>query len=406
MAITIITAPQTYTAAYNPIIVTASTTNGAQANFRYVVDIVMSYPSVVSKRLFFSRRPDGFLLFDAHRIIENYLSYNFGVGEATEALACANSYAIFDIQVGEEYGSTPAIYANLDNTGNIYAINAGVKHSAASFGAEPAFIDLDIDTDYQMNTGTLSTTRKFLTASPRNITICTDKNYYLYFTTASEPIKLMLKTYDSGGALLGTQIKTLAVISNSVIRVGVGTKNITAWNAAYLVGASSYTIQMMDNTPAALGELFTFTIDCECSKFTEHFRLHFLNPLGGFDAFSFNMRYDRDINIKKANYTKILGSMSGGGAYTYAESQAGKVTFDARATETIKINSGNITEEESEWLFHICKSTQVFWEIDSSTYAPVTIKDTQYQPKVYAAEKLFNLELTIEISNEILSQRQ
>ena len=404
---TIITSPadvSQWVAAHNPIIVTASSTNKAEANFRYVVDVFFSYPSVFTKRLKMSARPDGYLLFDAHRIVENYLSYDFGIGEATDALTCANSYVIFEVQVGVEYGTTPTVYSNLAYTGDLYAMPAALKHSVASYGSEPALIGLDWDT-YKITNAITGTTAKFLTSSPRTITICSDANYYLYTTFKNEPIKLILKVYDDTGSLLSTNIKTLTTGIDVFTRIGVGTKNINTWNAAYLVGASSYTMTLANNTPTALGETFTFNIDCECSKWNEHFRLHWLNPLGGFDAFSFNQRFDRNFQIKKANYTKILGSMSAG-AFSFTTAQAGKVNFDTRTTETIKINSDWITEEENEWLFTLAKSNQIFWEIDSSTYAPVTITDSSYSQKTYAGQKLFNAHFTIEISNEIPSQRQ
>ena len=404
---TIITSPtdvSQWVAAHNPIIVTASSTNTAEANFRYVVDVVFSYPSVFTKRLKMSARPDGYLLFDAHRIVENYLSYDFGIGEATDALACDNSYVIFEVQIGVEYGSTPTVYRNLAYTGDIYAMPAALKHSVASYGSEPALIGLDWD-NYLITNAITGTTAKFLTSSPRTITICSDANYYLYTTFKNEPIKLILRVYDDTGSLLSTNIKTFTTGIDIFTRIGVGTKNINTWNAAYLIGASSYTITLANNTPTALGETFTFNIDCECSKWSETFRFHWLNPLGGFDAFTFKQRFDRNFQIKKTNYTKILGSMSAG-AFSFTTAQAGKVNFDTRTTETIKINSDWITEEENEWLLTLAKSNQVFWEIDSSTYAPVTITDSSYSQKTYAGQKLFNAHFTIEISNEIPSQRQ
>ena len=409
MAITIITAPLTYVPAYNPIIVTASSTNTAQQNFRYIVQVIFSYPSVVTKTFKMSARPDGFLLFDAHRVVENYLSYDFSIGDDTDSITCPNSYASFIVDIGEEYGATPAEYLSLADTGNINAINAAVRHSVASFGGETDLINLNIPTQYQMLTGTLSTTRKFLTTAPRDgIKICDDANFYLHITTGAttEPIKLKLDVYDESGGLLGTEIKTLTVSTALVLRYGVGTKNINEWNAAYLVGASYYTITLCDNTPAALGETIRFNIDCGCSKYDESFRLHWLNPLGGFDAFTFNQKFDRSFNIKKANYTKILGTVNGSGAFSYVASQAGKVLFDSRATESIKINSDWVTETENDWLFTLAKSTQVFWEIDADTYAPVTLTNNSYKQQTYAGKKLFNAEFTIEISNEIVSQRQ
>jgi len=409
MAITIITQPNAITPAYNPIIITASSTNTAQANFRFVVDIVLTYPIAVTKRIKLSPRPDGFLLFDAHRIVENYLSYDFSVGDATDSIECLNSYVIYSIQLREEYGTPPAVSGVLANTGSITAINAAVRHSVASFGNETDLINLDISTQYQMLTGTLSTTRKFLTTAPRTgIKICDDSNFYLYITTgaATEPIKLMLKVYDDTGSLLSTNIKTLTTSTLLMLRYGVGTKNINDWNAAYLVGASYYTITLCNNTPAALGETIRFNIDCDCSKFNEHFRLHWLNPLGGFDAYSFNMKFDRTFNSAKSSYKKILGAVDAAGAFTFAPSQAGKTQFNTLTTEKIKIHSNWITEDESNWLFTLSKSTQVYWEIDADTYAPVIITNTAYSQKTYAGNNLFNNEFEIEIGNDIISQRQ
>jgi len=403
---TLITEPLQWIPAYNPIIITASSTNTAEDNFRYVVDVYISYPVVVTKRSKMSARPDGFLLFDAHRIVENYLSYDFSVGDATDALTCDNSYVIFEIKIGVEYGSTPTVYDNLASTGDLYAIPSAVKHSVASYGGEPDFINLDLVTDYSITNGVTGTTAKFLTTSPRTITICSDANYYLYTTFKNEPIKLILKVYDDTGSLLSTNIKTFTTGIDIFTRIGVGTKNINEWNAAYLVGASSYTITLANTTPTALGETFTFNIDCECSKWNESFRLHWLNPLGGFDAFTFKQKFDRNFQIKKSNYTKTLGAVDGAGAFTFTTSQAGEVNFDTRTTETIKINSDWITETENEWLLTLAKSSQVFWEIDSDTYAPVTITDSSYSQKTYAGQKLFNAHFTIKISNEIPTQRQ
>lgn len=408
MAITLITVPDDYGAAYNPIIITASSDNTAQPHFKFVIDIVISYPTgITTKRIKMSPRPDGFLLFDAHRIIENYLSFDFGIGEATDAIACPDSWVTFTLQIGEEYGTTPVVYPALADTGDLYYNNSALKHSVASFGGEPNRIDLDMNTDYVYNNGVTGTTKKFLTSSPRTVTLCTDKNYYLYFFIKTEPIKLQVKTYDSGGALLGTSNKTLTVDAvNIIFRIGVGTKNINEWNAAILIGAASYTVQLTNNAGTAVGEKFTFIIDCDCSKFNESFRLHWLNPLGGFDAYSFNMRFDRTFNSVKSSFKKILGAVDAAGAFTFAPSQAGKTQFNILTSEKIKVHSNWITEEESNWLFTLSKSTQVFWEIDSDTYAPVIVTNTAYSQKTYAGNNLFNIDFEIEISNDIISQRQ
>jgi len=296
------------------------------------------------------------------------------------------------------------VTANLAYTGDLYAMPAALKHSVASYGGEPALIGLDWD-NYLITNAVTGTTAKFLTSSPRTISICSDANYYLYTTYENEPIKLNLKVYIAGVPVINA-FKTLTTGIDVFTRIGVGTKNINEWNASYLVGADYYTVQLTNNAGTALGEIFTFTIDCECSKWNETFRLHWLNPLGGFDAFTFVKRFDRTLNLKRASFKKILGSVDVAGAFTFAPSQAGKVAFDIHSTEQIKINSDNITEEQCNWIFTLAKSSQVFWEIDADTYAPVMITDSQYQQKTYAGQKLFNAHFTIEIGNDIISQRQ
>lgn len=406
---TIITTPETVSAwvcAYNPIVFTVSSTNTAEANFRYVIDINIDYPITVSKRIKMSPRPDGFLLIDVHRIIENYLSFDFGIGEATDAMPCLNSHVDFVVSFGVEYGTTPVVYPNLDITSDMFAIPAALKHSVASFGSEPDFINVDIETNYRITNAITGTTAKFLTSSPRTITICNDKNYYLYITYQNEPIKLNLKLYNSAGTPIINTFKTLTTGIDVITRIGVGTKNINEWNATYLTSAAYYTVQLTNNAGTALGELFNFNIDCDCSKYNENFRLHWLNPLGGFDAYSFNMRFDRTMNLKKSSFKKILGAVDGSGNFSFSPSQAGKVQFDTLTTEKVKINSNWITETESEWLFTLAKSTQVFWEIDANTYAPVIITNTTYKQKTYAGDHLFNIDFEIEVGNDIISQRQ
>ena len=408
MAITLITTPLDIVPAYNPIIITAESDMLAEINFRYVIDVIITYPVNATKTVKMSPRPDGFLLFDAHRIIENYLSYDFNIGEETDSYSCPNSYVVYQLYIYEEYGDPIATYAGESVNG--YAINSAVKHSVASFGTEPALINLDLKGDYMMADNVFNADKPFLTSSPRTLKICSDENYYLYavLNLSNEPPDLMLSVYDEAGGLLGTEIKNLTG-TDIILRYGVGTKNINEWNPAYLVGASYYTVQLYGTylgTPTPISELFTFNIDCDCSKYNEKFRLHWLNPLGGFDAFTFNQRFDRTLNIKKSNYTKILGAVDSVGAFTFETSQAGKVNFNTISNELAKINSEWITEEECNWLFTAVKSSQVFWEINSTTYAPVVVINNTYQQKTYAGEKLFNLELTIEISNVIISQRQ
>lgn len=407
MAITLITVPLDIVSVYNPIIVTCSSDNTAQPNFKYIFQVFID--SVEKAKVKISPRPNGYGLFNAQRIAENYFANDFSLGDATNALFCTNQCKDVEIRVGEEYGDPPVEYLNLDSC-NATTITAAVKHSIASFGDETDYINLDLRTDMMMSELVTGGNKPFLTTSPREINLRIDDNYYLYalLNANNNPKKLRCLWYDEAGGLLGNNTKTLSLSADQgVARYGVGYKNIKAWNAANLIGASYYTVQLMNNSSVAISELFRFNITCSPSRFKEEFRLHWLNPYGGFDAFNFQKAYHRNFNIQRSNYQKMLGEMDDGtGEWSYTPQQSGKVNFVNVAQETIKINSNWITEEESKWLFTLLKSTQVFIELDSTTYAPVIIREQNYDVKTYASDnKLFNLELTIEIGNDINSQR-
>jgi hypothetical protein len=260
-----------------------------------------------------------------------------------------------------------------------------------------------------MSNAVTGTSRPFLTSSPRTLKICANKNYYLYalINIGNEPVRLRVAVYDSSGTQITAASKSLTTTSDYIVRYAVGPENIELWSAGLLNGASYYTVQLQNGASAGISEIFTFQVDCECSKYTENFRLHFLNHLGGFDAKSFNFKFERKFKLNKSFYTKILGSQDDStGVFTYAVSDAGEVNFDTITTETITINTNNITEEESKWLLTLLKSTQVYWEIDVDVYAPVVVTDVSYEQQLYASKKLFNVSVTIRISNEIISQRQ
>ncbi|MEI7668919.1 MAG: hypothetical protein WCJ33_02420 [Pseudomonadota bacterium] len=408
MAITVITQPQLIAPIYNPLIVTCSSTHVAQPNFKYVFDVYVDYPTGVSyKRFKLSARPDGYGMIDVHRVLESYLSYDFSIAGQSVILN-DNSYVNYRVRIGEEYGTTPAVTPNLATITKI-AFNGALKTSIGSGGVDVNFIDFDF-TEYSAASGTLG---KFLTSSPRTIYIDDNQSYALHFMNDANFIstdRVVFKYYEDGFGLISTRNVPL-IAGSKFARVLCGTRNIRITNPSDLTNCVLYTVQIQQVTGATRSELFVFEIKEQCSKAKEHFRLHWLNELGGFDSFNFNYTFKRKFNIQKQSFEQMLGRMSSG-AFTYSPTQKGKSQFNTVATEKIEITSDWITEEESKWLSSLVASPQIFWEIeqplaDTPTYIPVLITNGSYQQKTYAVDnKLFELQLEMEIGNDINKQRQ
>lgn len=399
MAIAILQQPTQFAPAYNPMIVTFGTTNLSLPNFRYIVQIIIGSQT---KKIKLSPRPDGVGVIDIHRIIENYLTYDFAINGAQAAIQNTASAISYTVRIGEEYGANPVEYLNLANFTQV-AINAALRHSVGSGGGAPDFITYDY-TEYNIVT---AATKKFLTASPRIIDIGLTQNYYLHYATTSTfstSYKAQFKYYDLAGSLLGT--RNIDLNANKYNRIGCGTQNILNTNPSDLTGCKYYTVQLIDNSSNPMSELFRFNIEPQCSKTNEKFRLQWLNPLGGFDAYNFNYTFKRSFDIEKKKFNKQLGVMDTG-IYIYTPQQQGNVQFNTVANETIYISSGWVTEEESEWLSQLFMSPQIFWEKTPAIAIPVTLTDAKYQQRTYAVDnKLFIVEATMEIANEIMRQRQ
>lgn len=74
MAIIIKVQPQEITPVFNPIITVLDSTNKTQEQHRYVVDFIVNGTAVHTEE--YESNPQGYVVFDSHRILENYVSTN------------------------------------------------------------------------------------------------------------------------------------------------------------------------------------------------------------------------------------------------------------------------------------------------------------------------------------------
>jgi hypothetical protein len=154
---------------------------------------------------------------------------------------------------------------------------------------------------------------------------------------------------------------------------------------------------LQDSSNARITESYVVTIKEECTRHDIYY-LHFLNVLGGYDTFSFTGAPSQNIVSDKSFYTKRLGEWSGT-TFGFSVEQRGTTQYATTSKKTIKLVSDWITEEQSEWLQEMVSSPDAYIvNSTSDALIPINIIDTNYQIKTIARDRLFNLELTIELS--------
>lgn len=191
-----------------------------------------------------------------------------------------------------------------------------------------------------------------------------------------------LEYYDATNTLLGTD-ETFTAGTNDILRwtVPTGTKNIVEIGnngASYLSAGTldHYKVFMSlgNGTPVVqISDKFNYQIIPDCRPY-DVIRLAFLNKLGGFDYWNFNLvsKYNSNIDrtqINRAflkNNSKVL--------------DRGRDVIYSKAVENWTINTDFLTDEQALFIRELVESPDVY-QITDILALPVVITDNNWQFK-------------------------
>lgn len=419
--------PDAYGLAYNDNAYVIKTTNPTPTvRFRVAV-LPINYPTdptIGQVRVYPTRAESGSVVytdrafFDPSRFLQSFLEGQVEIPAASHSgfFNANNIHKEYYLVIQEEDKDAQGVYQGG------HTIITKVKSVWNGVRDNIDWLDFDY-TDYIVN-NSASTTKKFLTDSPRTIRIDSSQTYNLYFIANQRfgAYQYNLKAYsgvDGSGSLLAD-----AVISNSIttadswdkiyFRIPVGTRDISRvdpslWTdsllgstpSTALNGASSYTIHLENNTNAQTSEKFTFNVDQTCSKYNK-VRVHWLNRLGGYDAFNFYLKSIHTTDIKKEKYDQQHHDWTGW-EYTYTKKSRGTTDYNVDLLKRVKVNTDYLTESESLWMEDLATSPSVYIEEDGELIA-VTIDPKRIIRKTSLNDKL--MEYTMELVYSIKNRRQ
>lgn len=390
MSYTLAQKPALFTPGYNFMIYVTESSNSGQPNYQATCVIKIGSTTIATIKQF--PLADGNTVFDIHRIIENYLGYDIAPQASPGFITNLNSFVIYQTVFGEQYG--PVIGTTV-STG--LAISSGIAFNGIF--EWPDFQSYD-QSDWLIASGSQ---KKFLTNAPltRGIRLGTMDWLYFMCTAVSVVDHARLITYNSTGSVIASN--TMAGGGAQFARISSGPANLglslVPANTAY------YTIWLEDGSNNQISEAIRYNIVDTQPKYP-YYRLHFLNKLGGFDAFDFGkVSHLKTDTINRQNYKKITGSESAG-AWSYGIQDLTTTPFDIQTRELVSIQSDWIGDAESVWLQELVLSPLVFFESNSSTLIAVNIETTSYERRQKANEKVINIKLDISYGYNITSQRQ
>ncbi len=384
----------------------------ALTNFKYLIDV---YIDGISGYKRYEIIPDSVLSYgtaDISRFLQGYI-YN--------AL--------------EDYTSTVPILLGTTATGQSSIIKVTLKYgySYSNSGVYTAVPDqvtgtakyiwngsldwhtwLDFDyTDYICNV-TNGTSGQWLTDMKTHYVTINDIGRMCILTDAPTDIdRVVYKTYDSTGTLIQTATKAISVAQNlttsRMYKIATAPETINNLTGAWVTGAQPvvtasvayYTIQLVDSTSTVASEILTFYLQDSCRYDLQ--RVHFVNQLGGWEAFNFTKKSTkrREIERKGYKYDKYP-VVSAGISRSHSDQQ--QVTSWTKTQDFIKVTSDYLTEDQNNWLKQLVESPEIYLEFTDGTgarnYLPIeSVVGTSWEEKQTINDKLFRLELELKYSN-------
>ena len=404
--------PNTYTPLYNqsPWVVRETDTSGGLNDWRMLCRVISLTNGTVEVARFNIRFRDNTqrrVVFDASEVLKGLVSYDHGPMTTDGPwLLAPNSihWYVVNFQSQKYIGGvwvtqnqfTPQSKCVWNGVVDTYAFTA---YNSANF------------VSYQNGQS------KPLTAfTPNLLKIGTDESYWAHFLSGQEqaPISATITKYPLPN-LQGTPLAADPVQANPFglsftgfpsvggdeysrprVRVGVGPRDLAAIASPIsFAGVQSYKIVFQSATTGPSTDVtWSFNVD-DCHKYAPT-RIHWLNRLGGFDAWTFDMKsYDED-SIDRRQYKQQKNTLDGG-TYGYGLMSRGTTDYHVKVETTRTISSDNLTDAELEHLRGLISSPVVFIE-SGSGYASVNVNTKSWREKRGVQDGVFNLELEIQAS--------
>lgn len=391
MAITINSTPEAYPSMHDDLWFVVSSTNTAQVNFKYVYDIYVNSALVARVKAF----PDPVSskgIFNAANIVRSYWNSYFkpnGAGPTFWSYTGNDIYVGFEIRFGEEYGGTT--YTNL-TSGNYRAFNfynPPFRNPSTSY--------------FQPKVSTWITNRDKQTL----ISPTTGESVFAAWMNAAATttsLTFTVQKYLQSGAADGSPVTSGSYSASTFVLTDLSYGAINTALGSSFITSSTYSYGVKINYGGTSSPEMIVRVGCS-PKFTP-VTMHFLNQLGGYDSFTFTAVNRQNRSFERKAYEQMnwqLNTNTMQNYDAYKRINEGGSVFAVQQDISFRLQSDYINQTDYTWLNELIGSPEVYLENGGYHY-PVQIKTANWDEKIRAADKMFNLQLEVGYGRKINSQ--
>jgi len=463
MAMTLIAAPQDFTPAYNPCKFIFNSTNKNNEGFRYIFDVYeQGTANKIAEYRVLPTYGTGYGEVDLSKLLSSKVSTDFIPTNISEA-DTPNTRYNYDVKIGEEYIVTYSYTANLvNNAGNVkitptaahtfavgdqVVVDAGTNtlitglwtvvaitgstdftisalwtnvtdataNGSVTYADKRKTVTRDIEEElnkwvfngalpwirfnsYDLNNYLLDDPDAyFLTSCPEyGITITPTQEIWFNGYTNGVTGRMVFNNsngdsfyYDVTNTEITTQLQVAGLSMN--LTVLSGSLPLIKDDTTY------YDFYFIDGSAPPDSQTYTFTIDQRCA--INDFHLTFLDRMGSWGSFAFQLRYTENGAVTKQAFNKDVQGSVVDEQWTYANTEAGLTTFSSTVEKTYTLNTNWMSEEMAIYFQELISSPSVYF-FNGSEYLACQVMDNTFEVEKKRNKNLFKKTVTIKLANQ------
>jgi len=411
-----------------------SSTNSSQPQFQFVMEVSDGTDTYTFKQ---QPNPNDRAVFDIGHMVSDFLNYDTPFNTKFVKTS-TNSGKEISTVFYEEYGtsttSSVARYNGISGSG-VYVLDGVVERSSDDWN----FASASFYTSSVANADDTFSLQHALTNSPLTQSIREDEYATLSFingnfddssTNAQDIYYIQVTWYNEAGTQLqnnewynvdsasidgGPRTATTdlwADVYNSqtngtrLIHIASGVKNFEDGGMSIPSNWSYYEIKVTGQADDGLEDGDAIYAKRRYTKSEgacgyDGTRFVFLNELGGYAYYSFDLADTKQDNITRKTYDQtFINYQTGGASVPFNKSRRGSKVYSISYEETRRAESDYLTQAEADWLRELVESPNVFIQVGTD-FLPIVITNANFTYKTNPrSQKLYTLSVDYKMSNQ------
>jgi outer membrane cobalamin receptor len=174
-------------------------------------------------------------------------------------------------------------------------------------------------------------------------------------------------------------------------------RHLNRWSVRAFSAYSAMSMVYTDSSYNDSSLIYRVDLDRRCV--IEQFEIAFLDRLGSFGSFAFQLRAYEQGNVNKTTYKQDVKGLTSGGIWTYGTDEKGTRVINPTVEKTIQLNTNWLTIEMDNYFQELMTSPETYIKINGRYFACV-INETSFEVARQKNKKLIMRSVSVTLSNQ------